>query len=67
MLPTNTFNSQITEIENKTKTAEGKIPDISGLAAKTSVDNLGTKTELKNVENNIPAFVKLSDYATSVA
>ena len=42
-LPTNTFNSQVTEIENKIKTAENK-PDIS---------NLANKTELKNVENKI--------------
>ena len=61
MLPTNTFNSKITEIENKIKTAEGKIYDISGLATKTSVDNLARKTQLKNVEN------KLSDYATEIS
>ena len=60
MLPTNTFNPKITEIENKTKTDEGKIPDIGGLAAKTSVSGLASKTKL-NVENKISdanAFVK---------
>ena len=51
LLPKNIFNSKITEIENKIKTAENKL-DIS---------NLASKTELKNVENGIPdtnAFVK---------
>ena len=51
LLQTSTFNSKVTEIENKIKTAESK-PDISGLAS---------KTELKNVENKIPdsnGFVK---------
>ena len=59
MLPTNTFNSKITEIENKIKTAESK-PDISGLAS---------KTELAAVENKIPdtnGFVKLSDYTNEI-
>ena len=59
-LQTSTFDSKITEIEGKIKTAESK-PDISGLAS---------KTELKNVENKIPdsnAFVKKTDYATEIA
>ena len=67
MLPTSTFNSKITEIEGKIKTAEDKIPDISGLATKASVSGLASKTELKNVENKIPDsndFVKLRDYSS---
>ena len=61
LLPTNTFNSKVSVLENKIKTAESK-PDIS---------NLTSKTELKNVENNIPdsssAFVKKTDYATEIS
>ena len=60
LLPTNTFNSKVSVLENKIKTAESK-PDIS---------NLARKTELKNVENNIPdssAFVKKTDYATEIS
>ena len=51
LLPTNTFNSKVSELETKIKTAESK-PNIS---------NLATKTEVTNVENKIPdskAFVK---------
>ena len=51
LLATSTFNSKVSELENKIKTAESK-PDISGLA---------NKTKLKNVENEIrstDAFVK---------
>ena len=51
LLQTSAFNSKVSELENKIKTAEYK-PDISCLA---------NKTELKNVENKIPdsnAFVK---------
>ena len=61
LLQASTFNSKIIEIESKIKAAESKIPDISGLATKASVNNLASKTELKNVENKIPdsdAFVK---------
>ena len=50
LVPTNTFNSKVSEIETKIKTAESK-PNISNLAAKTQVTN---------VENKIPdskAFV----------
>ena len=57
LLLTTPFNSKVTELENKIKTAESK-PDIS---------NLANKTELKNVENKIPNtddFVKKTDYAT---
>ena len=59
MLPTNTFNSKFTELENKIKTAESK-PDIN---------NLANKTELKNVENKIPdanPFVKKTDYSSEI-
>ena len=52
LLPTNTFNSKITEIENKIKTVDNKVP---------SITNLATKTELTVVENKIPdanGFVK---------
>ena len=51
LLQTSAFNSKVSELENKIKTAESK-PDISDLA---------NKTELKSVENKIPitdAFVK---------
>ena len=51
LLPTNTFNSKVTELENKIKTAESR-PDIS---------NLANKTEFKNLENKLldsDAFVK---------
>ena len=51
LLQTSSFNSIVSELENKIKTAESK-PDIS---------NLANKTELKNVENKIPnsnTFVK---------
>ena len=70
LLQASVFNSKITEIEGKITTAEGKILDISGLATKKSVNNLATKTELKNVENIIPdlnAFVKKTDYATEIS
>ena len=51
LLQTSAFNSKVSELENKIRTAESK-PDISDLA---------NKTELKSVENKIPitdAFVK---------
>ena len=53
------FNSNITELENKIKTAENK-PDIN---------NLATTAEVTNVKNKIPstdAFVKTSDYAIEI-
>ena len=60
LLQTSAFNSKVSELENKIKTAESK-PDISDLA---------NKTELKSVENKIPitdAFVKKkTDYATEI-
>ena len=57
---TRPFNSKVSELETKIKTAESK-PDIS---------NLATKTEVENVENKIPdsnAFVKKTDYATEIS
>ena len=60
LLPTNTFNFKVSELETKIKTAESK-PNIS---------NLATKTEVTNVENKIPdskAFVKKTDYATEIS
>ena len=39
LLPTNTFNSKVSELENKIKTAESKL----------NISNLVSKTELKNV------------------
>ena len=59
-MPTNTFNSKVSELETKIQTAESK-PNIT---------NLATKTELTNVENKIPnrkAFVKKTDYATEIS
>ena len=60
LLSTTTFNSKITEVQNKRKTVDNKIPSTTGLA---------TKTELAAVENKIPhtsGLVKKSDYATEV-
>ena len=75
-----TFNSNITEIEGKITTAEGKTPDISGLATKTEVttvenkildiSGLVNKTDIQNVEDKIPdvnGFVKKIDYATEIS
>ena len=59
LLQTSTFNSKVSELENKIKTAESK-PDIS---------NLANTTELKNVENKIPdcnAFVKKTEYSSEI-
>ena len=44
LLQRSTFNSKVTEIENKIKTAKSK-PDISSLAS---------KLDLENVKNTIP-------------
>ena len=49
---------------------DSKIPDVSGLATKTSISTLATKTELDNVLNKIPdsnSFVKKTDYATEIS
>ena len=45
LLQTSIFNSKITEVENKTTSAAGKIPHTK---------NLTSKTELKTIENKIP-------------
>ena len=61
LLQTSAFNSKVSELENKIKTAESK-PDIS---------NLANKTELKNVEDKISdskAFVKkTTDYTAEIS
>ena len=60
LLATRTSNSKTTEIENKIKTVDNKIPTTTGPA---------TKTELTAVENKIPdanGFVKKSDYTTEI-
>ena len=57
LFPTSTFNSKVTELENKW---DNKIPNITGLA---------TKTELTAVENKIPdvvGYVKKTDYANEI-
>ena len=59
LLQIRSFNSKVTELGNKIKTAENK-PDIS---------NLATKSRLTSVENKIPnvnGFVKLTDYTTEI-
>ena len=59
-MQTTTFNSEVTEIEGKTTTAEGKIPSITALA---------TKAEVTAVENKIPSLVgyaKKSEVATDI-
>ena len=59
MLQASAFNSKVSELENKIKTAESK-PDIS---------NLVNKTELKNAENKIPdsnAFAKKTNYTAEI-
>ena len=59
LLSTTAFNSKVSELENKIKTAENK----------ADISNLANKTELKNVENKIPdqnVFVKKTDYATEI-
>ena len=60
LLPTKIFNSKVSELETKIKTAKSK-PNIS---------NLATKTEVTNAENKIPdskAFVKKTDYAAEIS
>ena len=60
LLQTSSFNSKVTELENKIKTAESE----------TDISNLANKTELKTVENKIPStdgFVKKTDYATEIS
>ena len=59
MLPVNSFNGKVIELENKIKTAESK-PDISNLASKTEVKNIDNKI------HNVNGFVKTTDYATEI-
>ena len=69
MVPTSTFNSKITEIEGKITTLDNKVSDIGGLAIKTSISTLASKTGLKNVENKIPSsnsFVKKTENTTKI-
>ena len=40
LLPTSTFNSKITEIENKITSVDNKIPSITTLATKTELTTL---------------------------
>ena len=58
-LNTSDFNSKVSELENKIRSAESK-PDIT---------NLATKSSVTAVENKIPdvnGFVKEADYATEI-
>ena len=60
LLQTSSFNSKVTELENKIKTAESN-PNMS---------NLATKPSVTAVENKIPdvnAFVKKTNYATEIS
>ena len=59
LLQASSFNSKITELENKIKTPENK-PDISNLATKS------TLTLLENKILDTKGFVKLSDYSTEI-
>ena len=59
LLQVSSFNSKVTELENKIKTAENK----------PSISNLATKSILTAVENKIPdvnGFVKKTYYATEI-
>ena len=56
---TSSFNSRVTELENKIKNAESKL----------NISNLATKSSLTTVENKIPdvnGFVKKTDYTTEI-
>ena len=58
-LNTSDFNSTVSELENKIRSAESK-PDIT---------NLATKSSVRAVKNKIPdvkGFVKKTDYATAI-
>ena len=59
MLQPSSFNSKVTELENKIKTAESK-PDITNLATKSSVTAVGNKIP------DVNGFVKKTDYATEI-
>ena len=53
LLPTSTFNSKITEVENKITAVDDKIPDVAGFVKKS--DYTTDITEIKN------------DYATNAS
>ena len=53
------FNSKVSELENKIRSAESK-PDITDLATKSSV------TAVKNKIPDVKGFGKKTDYATEV-
>ena len=59
LLQIRSFNSKVTELENKIKTAENK-PDISNLATKSSL------TAIENKIHDTTGFVKLSDNSTKI-
>ena len=59
LLLISSFNSKVTELENKIKVAESK----------PNINNLATKSSLTTVENNISdvnGFIKKTDYATEI-
>ena len=58
-LNTSDFNSKVSELENKIRSAESK-PDITNLATKSSV------TAVKNKIPDVKGFFEKSDYATEI-
>ena len=65
LLRVSSFNSKVTELENKIKVAKSK-PSINDLATKSS---LTTKSRLTAAENKIPdvnGFFKKASYATNI-
>ena len=58
-LNTSDFNSKVSELENKIRSAES-IPDITNLATKSSI------TAVKNKIPDVKDFVKKTDYATEI-
>ena len=59
LLQTSSFNSKVTELENKIKTAGSK-PNITNLATKLSLTAIGNKIP------DVNGFVKNTDYATEI-
>ena len=59
ILHTSDFNSEVSELENKIRSAESK-PDIINLATKSSV------TAVKNKIPDVKGFAKKTDYATEI-
>ena len=59
LLQTSSFNSKVTELENKIKTAGSK-PNITNLATKLSLTAIGNKIP------DVNGFVKKTDYATEI-